>query len=91
MTVTKQQLEQIKAMRSLLGKRSNMVVEDGTLELAKKGADEFTESTGITSMVIRKKNKYFWVSEYYFKTYKYTGKIFHTAKANLDKEINEEI
>ena len=66
MMVTKQELEQIKALRDFFKERSETVEDDGTLKMAKEGADGFTDRTGITSMVIRKKNMYFWVSEYYY-------------------------
>lgn len=85
MMATKQELEQIKALRYFFNEDVEKEEEDGTLESAKAGADRFTESTGITSMVIRKKNQYYWVSEYYFKTYPYKGKIYY--KKEFDAEV----
>ena len=55
---------------------------DGSLEQAKRGADRFTKDYGIKAMVIRKKNKYDWVSEHYFKNYKYTGKYFYETQVD---------
>lgn len=70
------QLEALKAVKDLLERRE---VEnyDGSLEQAKKNADEFTERTGMKAFVIRRKNKYDWVSKYFFKTYKYSGKVYY--------------
>jgi len=83
---TKQEIEQIKAVRSFFKEHTESFEEDGTLKSAKEGADGFTDRTGITSMVIRKKNVYFWVSEYYFKTYPYKGKIYYKKEADYERK-----
>lgn len=49
----------------------------GLLEDAIRDADEFAEKYGMKAYVIRKKNKYDWVTEYFFDTYKYNGKIYY--------------
>lgn len=63
--------------------REKTETEDGTLEMAKRLADEFTEKYGISASVIRKNNKYFWVTDYYFDTYYYEGKIYYKTDAKV--------
>ena len=57
--------------------------EDGTFETAKRLAEKFTEKYGLSASVIRKNNKYFWVTDYYFDTYKYKGKIYFKTDAEV--------
>ena len=78
--ITQEQLEQIKIMRAMSA--DDFPTEDGTLEHAKMLAEKFTKDYGIKAMVIRKKNKYFWVTPHYFKTYKYYGKIYFKTKVD---------
>jgi len=84
MSLTQEQLELIKLYRQLT--KPSGEGYDGTLEQANRLADEFTEAYGIKAMVIRKKNRYDWVSEYYFKTYKYNGKIYYETSPNLEAD-----
>ena len=53
---------------------------DGSLEQAKRQADEFTDGYGLKAFVIRRKNKYEWVTEWFFETYTYKGKIFYETE-----------
>jgi len=84
MGLTSEQLEQIKIVRDFMSNREPTDLYDGTLTMAKRLADEFTEQTGIIAMVIRKQNKYDWVSEYYFDTYTYNGKIYHKTEVSYE-------
>ena len=59
---------------------NSYVDEDGTLETAKILADKFTEKYGLSASVIRRFNRYFWVTDYYFDTYKYKGKIYYKTE-----------
>ena len=83
MSLTAEQLELIKLYRQL--KKPSGEEYDGTLEQAIRLADEFTEAYGIKAMVIRKKNRYDWVSEHYFKTYKYNGKYYYETEVNYEE------
>ena len=85
MSLTAEQLELIKLYRQLSKYADE--VEDGTLEMAIRLADEFTEITGLKAIVIRRKNIYIWVTEYFFGTYKYTGKYYHETEVKLDEEV----
>lgn len=75
--MTEEQLQYMQIIRNFLDVREDTEPYDSTLTQAKRFADEFTEKTGIKAMVIRKKNKYDWVSKYYFNTYDYKGKIYY--------------
>ena len=59
----------------------------GKLEQAKRKADEFTEKHGIKAMVIRRKKKYDWVTEYFFESEEcnYKGKIYYETEPKLDE------
>ena len=73
-----EQLELIKLVRMM--SKEPTEAYDGTKEQAIRLADEFTDKHGMVAMVIRKKGKYDWVTEHYFKTYKYKGKIYHKTE-----------
>ena len=79
MEYTTEQLQLMQLYRQMM-KSGGEEEWDGTLEQAIRLADKFTETYGIKAMVIRKKNKYDWVSEHYFKTYKYKGKYYHETQ-----------
>ena len=80
MGLTKEQIAQIQILRNFMENRDSGDKYDGTLTMAMRLADEFTEKTGIEAMVIRKKNKYDWVSKFYFDTYEYSGKIYYKTE-----------
>jgi len=81
--LSQDQLEVLKLVKTFLENREDEAY-DGSLSQAKRLADKFTEQTAIKAMVIRRKNRYDWVSEYFFDTYEYNGKIYYETEVNLD-------
>ena len=80
MGLTPEQLMAVKAVRDFLEHREEEELYDGSLEQAKRLADECTEVTGVQCMVIRLGNRYDWVTKYYFNTYEHKGKIYYKSK-----------
>ena len=79
-----ERLQMIQLARQMMKEKGEEY--DGTLEQAIRGADQYTDTYGIKAMVIRKKNRYDWVSEYYFDTYKYKGKIYHKTEVSYEEK-----
>lgn len=85
MGLTSEQLSAIQAARLFFENSDKEERYDGSLAQAIRQADEFTERVGMEAMVIRKKNRYEWVTKYYFDSYKYNGKIYYKTKVKNKK------
>lgn len=89
--LTQEQILAIQFWRSIDKKEKEQW--DGTLEQAKRQADEFTDVYGMKAFVIKIGGKYEWVTEKYFETYKYRRRFlwFFSRKGKIYYETNEEV